>query len=165
MTDPRSEAIRAMGEVIAAQAAHIENLEAGHWSKHTRKRVERTKRQLDQITAGDASYIAPRVVQPAPQAKIPEDGMFRTIEDIDNDVASANDLHPTHTGPHKNDTWPPTGECARCDALQPLWDERQVLLHAKRRALLQGGPLRTGSTMVKNTTGEDETIRPNHDAP
>ncbi len=50
MNNHQADALRVMGEVIDAQAKHIERLEAGHWSKHTGKRVVEARQALAELT-------------------------------------------------------------------------------------------------------------------
>ena len=136
--------IRAMADLIDAQARHIEKLEAGHWSQHTRAEVDAAHYryigkgapppsafdkggELTPIDHGDAVPV--EIHHGGPE--IP-----RTLAEIDADVEEASKQHPTHTNNHIIDVaWPPKGECARCDALQPLWDERQARLFQAARQL------------------------------
>ena len=201
MTIP-PEHVRAMADLIDAQARHIEKLEAGHWSRDTRAEVDAAHYRYIGKGAPPPSAFdkggelpAPRgIIQHTEPAGIPtplctfgleldppgawsctlpeghgqnhhlvynydpaEGGELttidhgdavpveihhggpeipRTLAEIDADVEEANKQHPTHTNNHILDgAWPPKGECARCDALEPLWDERQARLFQATRQL------------------------------
>lgn len=141
-TDPRSEAIKAMGEVIAAQALHIEKLEAGHWSKHTRKRVDRAKRKLDEVTGPTANdqHLQESITQH--RGRIPEQCEARVWDDRCT-------LPAGHSQNHHFPDFEP-----RAEGPQPhthMFDK--------------GGELPTGLVEVTNDTGADRPFNELRDLP
>ena len=132
MPDPRSDAIRVMGEVIQAQAAHIDQLENGRWCADTRKEMLDKRAALDAITDGPHQGEQLHYQPLENPWNDPSWKASRTLADVENDIATVNRSGLEHQGPHGDMHWPQDGQCARCDILRPLFDEREGI-QAKER--------------------------------